>query len=139
MRDFAEGGKCRPRQICLHFGEIPKWRRCGACDICGAELDWLEPSTAGLKPSKAAMRKAPPGPSQAPVDPELRAALKKWRLQVAKAQTVPAYVILHDAAIEELCRRQPRSMADLIGVPGIGEKKAQRFGSELLVLIAENG
>jgi ATP-dependent DNA helicase RecQ len=65
--------------------------------------------------------------------------LKQWRLQVAKAQSVPAYVILHDATIEELCRRQPRSMSDLIGVPGIGERKAQRFGSELLRLIAENG
>jgi ATP-dependent DNA helicase RecQ len=72
------------------------------------------------------------------VDPELRAALKKWRLQVAKTQSVPAYVILHDATIEELCRHQPRSMADLIGVHGIGERKAQRFGAELLTLIAEN-
>ena len=138
MRDFAEGGKCRHRQICLHFGEIPKWERCGACDVCGVELDWLQPPPTGLKPDKAAIRKIPPVPSQAPADPELRAALKKWRLQVAKTQSVPAYVILHDATIEELCRRQPRSMADLIGVHGIGERKAQRFGAELLTLIAEN-
>jgi len=138
MRDFVEGGKCRHRQICLHFGEVPKWERCGACDVCGVELDWLQPEPAGLKPDKAAIRKIPPAPSQASVDPELRAALKKWRLQVAKTQSVPAYVILHDATIEELCRRQPRSMADLIGVHGIGERKAQRFGAELLTLIAEN-
>jgi ATP-dependent DNA helicase RecQ len=53
MRDFAEGGKCRHRQVCLHFGEIPKWERCGACDVCGVELDWLQPAPAGLKPGKA--------------------------------------------------------------------------------------
>jgi ATP-dependent DNA helicase RecQ len=33
---FADSHGCRQRQICLHFGETPKWESCGNCDNCGA-------------------------------------------------------------------------------------------------------
>jgi len=34
IRDFAELDKCRHRQICLHFGETPKWSSCNASTKC---------------------------------------------------------------------------------------------------------
>jgi len=41
IRNFVESTGCRHRQICLHFGENPKWATCGACDVCGCEIGWL--------------------------------------------------------------------------------------------------
>jgi ATP-dependent DNA helicase RecQ len=41
IRRFVESTACRHRQICLHFGESPKWATCGACDVCGCEIAWL--------------------------------------------------------------------------------------------------
>ena len=41
IRGFADSKGCRHRQICLHFGENPKWETCGACDSCGCESEWL--------------------------------------------------------------------------------------------------
>jgi ATP-dependent DNA helicase RecQ len=41
IRDFVDSRRCRHRQICLHFGETPKWTSCGACDVCGYEIEWL--------------------------------------------------------------------------------------------------
>lgn len=41
IRRFVESSSCRHRQICVHFGETPKWSSCGACDICVGELGWL--------------------------------------------------------------------------------------------------
>jgi ATP-dependent DNA helicase RecQ len=41
IRDFAESVQCRHRQICLHFGETPRWNSCSACDVCGSVPDWL--------------------------------------------------------------------------------------------------
>ncbi len=41
IRRFAESKDCRHREICVHFGETPKWTTCGACDACGCESDWL--------------------------------------------------------------------------------------------------
>jgi ATP-dependent DNA helicase RecQ len=41
IRNFVESTSCRHRQICLHFGESPKWATCRACDVCGCEIEWL--------------------------------------------------------------------------------------------------
>jgi ATP-dependent DNA helicase RecQ len=56
IRDFAELGKCRHRQICLHFGETPKWSACGACDVCTGVPDWV---TASSSLTLADRRKTP--------------------------------------------------------------------------------
>src|SRR6266849_9111983 len=59
MRRFAESGQCRHRQICLHFGETPKWESCGMCDVCGAEPEWL------AAPQTEKVAAAPPSPRRA--------------------------------------------------------------------------
>jgi ATP-dependent DNA helicase RecQ len=41
IRSFVESKGCRHRQICVHFGESPKWQSCGACDVCGCKINWL--------------------------------------------------------------------------------------------------
>jgi ATP-dependent DNA helicase RecQ len=51
---------------------------------------------------------------------------------------MPPYVILHDATINALCRARPRDLAGLLEVPGIGERKAERFGARILELVAES-
>jgi ATP-dependent DNA helicase RecQ len=49
IRNFVESKGCRHRQICLHFGESPKWATCGACDVCGCEIEWLNTPVPALK------------------------------------------------------------------------------------------
>src|SRR5436309_3253505 len=38
---FAESKRCRHRQICLHFGETPKWTKCDSCDVCSGTPEWI--------------------------------------------------------------------------------------------------
>jgi ATP-dependent DNA helicase RecQ len=64
------------------------------------------------------------------------AQLKAWRLAEAKRQALPAYVILHDATLAEIARRQPRDLDALAEIPGIGARKLQRYGPALLELLA---
>ena len=45
IRSFVESSSCRHRQICVHFGEIPKWDSCGACDVCSGLPAWLSEET----------------------------------------------------------------------------------------------
>jgi ATP-dependent DNA helicase RecQ len=57
IRRFVESKSCRHHQICAHFGETPKFKSCGACDVCSGELAWLAAPTGGKrakrpKPSK---------------------------------------------------------------------------------------
>ena len=130
MRRFVEGEQCRHRQICLHFGETPKWERCDACDRCGVELDWLTDAEASPKLAAAAPRRraAKPAVVHRIVDSAIRDALKEWRREMAKEMGMPPYVVMHDSTLDAICMRLPATIAELCEVPGIGEKRAERFG-----------
>ncbi len=141
IRAFVESGRCRHRQICTHFGETPKWTSCGGCDVCGAAPAWLTqtitPATSrrsvsiGSVGPKATVRAAPPA------DQGLRDYLREWRRATAKEQGMPAYVVLHDSSLDEICRMQPRSISDLLGVTGIGERKAELYGQAILAALQQ--
>ena len=73
----------------------------------------------------------PLGPAE-DVDKPLMDALKKWRLERAKSDEVPAYVVFHDATLEEIARRKPQSLEDLSEISGIGPAKLERYGTEVL-------
>ncbi len=58
IRAFVDSTRCRHRQICLHFGETPKWSSCGACDVCGYEIEWLRAPVAKPRSKRRAKRSA---------------------------------------------------------------------------------
>ncbi|MGE8166537.1 DNA helicase RecQ [Paraburkholderia sp. NPDC080076] len=62
--------------------------------------------------------------------------LRAWRTETAKSDGVPAYVIFHDATLAEIARNGPDSIEDLRGIPGMGARKLDRFGDELLEVVA---
>ena len=70
--------------------------------------------------------------AHAPLVAELRA----WRSARAREDGVPAYVVLHDATLDELAARRPRSTGELAAVQGLGPTKLERYGTELLALLA---
>jgi ATP-dependent DNA helicase RecQ len=147
MRRYAESNQCRPRIICQHFGEVPKWDHCGQCDACAGVPEWLEPRPApDGRPAVLNVPKARPVASKAspqrgagtPVqtlpnaDPELVEYLREWRLKRAVADSVPAFVVLHDTTVQDLARRRPRTPEELTHCYGIGEPKAAKYGAALL-------
>ena len=60
------------------------------------------------------------------------AALKAWRAEVAREHNLPAYVIFHDATLAAIAERAPASLDDLQGITGIGGKKLEAYGAEVL-------
>ena len=65
-------------------------------------------------------------------------ALKAWRLEQAKADEVPAYVVFHDRTLEDICRALPRTMDQLLAISGIGPVKADRYGDQILAVVSES-
>ena len=63
--------------------------------------------------------------------------LRWWRMETARKHNVPAYVIFHDATMREIAKAQPGSLDDLRGVSGVGEKKLETYGADIVALIAE--
>ena len=93
------------------------------------------------KPSRflaeLAIRASQPEPVE-PDDP-LYATLKRWRLETAKAEERPAYVIFHNSTLAEIVRRGPRSREELAAVPGVGPAKLERYGDEVLAVLSSAG
>jgi ATP-dependent DNA helicase RecQ len=75
-------------------------------------------------------------PKRTAADEPLVAELRAWRTNRAREDGVPAYVVLHDATLDELAARRPRSRSELAAVKGLGPTKLERYGSDLLELLA---
>ena len=72
-----------------------------------------------------------------PADRDLFERLKSWRSDLASEQSVPAFVIFTDATLLALVAARPSNDRELVGVSGIGQSKRDRFGADVLRLIAE--
>lgn len=158
---FAESKQCRHRQICVHFGETPKWTVCKACDVCGCQPEWMEAIPKAVKTERKKHRKKNNGLSgkasavgwdqrvpnlPTPIQPvnysqpaapasTLREHLREWRRNEARTQGMPAFVVLHDSSLDELCRIRPKNLADFRKVSGFGVKKIEMYGTKIIAAI----
>jgi len=72
------------------------------------------------------------------IDRDLFAALKVTRLELAREQNVPPYVIFHDKTLRELAIQKPLSLFALSNISGVGEKKMERYGQVFLDVISRH-
>jgi ATP-dependent DNA helicase RecQ len=136
IRGFVVAGKCRHHGMCAHFGEHPKWKSCAACDTCSGEPQWLsapaEQPAGPPKSPKAGRRGEKKATGASDVDPDLREYLREWRRNTANQSGTAAFIIMHDTSLDELCRRRPQSLTELLRVPGFGERKTELYGEQIL-------
>ena len=72
----------------------------------------------------------------ADVDEDLVGRLRSWRLARSQEDAVPAYVVLHDATLRELAAIRPQTLHELAGIKGFGPVKVERYGDDLLAVLA---
>jgi ATP-dependent DNA helicase RecQ len=100
----------------------------------------LREETAGRnRPSRTKSRRgdltdAPAGHGAA-ANTNLLGALRAWRSELARKRGVPAYVVLHDATIDGIAAARPTTPDALRDIPGIGDKKLERYGRDLIALV----
>ena len=92
----------------------------------------LPPTVAAVKPSGTSR-----GPEVTSADPMLLDRLKRWRLDVARREGVPAYVVFHDRTLAEIAARSPRDLAALGLISGVGPTKLTRYGEQVLTVLRE--
>ena len=113
---------------------VTRWIR--ALEVAGA---LAEVESDGFRVLRARAGAALPSfspPASAPAPASLVAELRAWRSRRAREDGVPAYVVLHDATLDELASQRPVSPAELAAVKGLGPAKLDRYGDELLELLA---
>ncbi len=83
-------------------------------------------------------RKAADWPEATGAEAELLNHLRAWRASTAKERNVPAYVIFHDATLRDIARTKPDSIEALGSISGVGDRKLEAYGEEIIGLIAEH-
>jgi ATP-dependent DNA helicase RecQ len=82
--------------------------------------------------AKPAERSPAPGAAVSEAEAELREYLREWRRNTARAQGTAAFIVMHDASLNALCQKQPRSLSELLEVSGFGERKVELYGQQIL-------
>ena len=99
----------------------------------------LREAVAAQRSRKSKSRSTQPNVAAANLGPDAQVRfinLKAWRAEVAKSHNLPAYVIFHDATLATLAELNPQSLEQLQGVSGMGSKKLEAYGAEVLRVVA---
>lgn len=97
-----------------------------------------EPEAKPARRRDAASAAAALGGPVAPGDEALWHALRALRLELARAQGVPPYIIFHDATLLDMVRRRPRTVIELARIPGVGHSKLERYAERFLAVVADH-
>jgi len=144
VENFVNARECRQRYLCRHFGESPKWEKCGQCDSCTGVPDWIEAVTQTLKAKKRAPLAAPAKqPETVSVNTitatepnlELKEYVREWRRNTSRQKGIAAFIIMHDTTLDQLCSAMPLSLSELRRISGFGEKKTEMYGDEILAAL----
>jgi len=133
-RYMESGRKCRRRQILDHFGDVQAGAPSGrCCDVCDPDPE-LERAMRALTLRGRRRREGRTGSTGshtgAPVDEGQFEELKAWRWE--RAEGKPAYLVATNAMLEEVLRRRPRSVNELIEIQGVGPVFCEKHGVSLL-------
>ena len=136
-----EGWRSIVRQLVAHGLIVVDVAGHGGLSISAKGREFLREKPAL---SLRALRKAKPDRKSArretrdalpAADHALFEKLRARRLELARAQQVPPYVIFHDKTLADMAARRPRSAAELAATPGVGESKLARYGDAFLEVI----
>ncbi|MBV5245485.1 ATP-dependent DNA helicase UvrD2 [Mycolicibacterium sp. PAM1] len=94
------------------------------CRVCNAQL---------TSPTAIMLRRCESCPSD--IDDELLAELKDWRLRISKEMSVPAFVVFTDNTLIAIAESMPTDDAGLVAIPGIGARKLEQYGPDVLALV----
>ena len=102
-----------------------------------AQVMLREDGPAVTQPSRSAAARAVSAPVGAePGSSDVFERLRAWRAETAKAQAVPPYVIFHDTVLRDIAAVRPARLDELGAIKGVGASKLERYGGQLLKLLA---
>jgi ATP-dependent DNA helicase RecQ len=133
MYRYVHSNGCLREYILKYFGDKTDFE----CDNCSGCVPIEMPETVQeTTPTRVRIdkRKEVINKEYA-IDKTLFEKLKTLRKEIADEQKVPAFVVFSDASLVDMCKKLPTNRAEFLGVVGVGEVKADRYGEEFLEII----
>lgn len=145
---YAYTKYCRRAFVLKYFGDPAARPKCEGCDNCIAEASGVPrrqrvgpPAGRGAAGRRRAhgvaveVTVAEEGPQMNAADEQLLAALKQKRIEIARAERVPAYIVFSDRTLADMAVRRPATLAALSRVRGVGAMKLDKYGNLFLAVI----
>ena len=101
----------------------------------GEEALWLRRELKPTRTKKTKTARATASPFTEARDQGLWEALRSLRRKLAEKQSVPPYVVFHDATLAEMVAVQPQTLGEFAHLSGVGERKLAAYGEEFLAVI----
>ena len=149
MQQYAYARNCRRAFVLRYFGDPSARATCGNCDVC---LGLKQPErAAGVPSSPSGSRRARSRPTSRagaasgtdeppalnPHEERLLGRLRALRTELARTESVPAYVIFPDRTLAEMAVRRPRTEHALGEIRGVGPTKLERYGARFLAVMRD--
>ena len=145
---YAYTKYCRRAFVLKYFGDPAARPKCEGCDNCIAEASGVPVRQRAPAPARRGAGRSKRGravavevtvadeePQLNPADERLLAALKEKRIEIARAESVPAYIVFSDRTLADMAVRRPATLDALARVRGVGEMKLGRYGDRFLSVI----
>jgi ATP-dependent DNA helicase RecQ len=126
IEQYCTTDGCLRRYLLAYFGEALS-ENCGECGNCIGEVEEQEIPADSKKTAKSKHKAALSDP--------LIEKLKALRLEIAKEDKVPAFVVFSDATLVDMCQKHPLSPQEFLEVSGVGQVKLERYGEQFLELL----
>ncbi|MDO8904923.1 DNA helicase RecQ [Hydrogenophaga sp.] len=124
----------------LHLADAARAILKGEQEIWLRQVSEKAERSRGARASRAGRATtAPEGQPLSLAERDCLDALKAWRAEVAREHNLPAFVIFHDATLRAIATRRPQTDADLDGISGIGQKKREAYGADVLRVVSAFG
>jgi len=138
---MVEQGEIGPAEV-LTVRLTPRGKSVSATDLGRVEIakeleSSADPATRAAK-AKKKKRRAEKKAIAVDAPKEQVEALRAWRLAEARKRRVPAFRIMTDRALYGIASEHPTSPTELIAVPGVGPKLAEKYGLEIIALLTPN-
>ena len=154
VQRYAYTKACRRGFVLRYFGDPAARSKCDGCDNClgiarerppaaGARKSSTgrsvgERSSSARRRSVAATVSIDEDVGLSAADQRLLASLKDKRLEIARQESVPAYIVFSDRTLADMALRRPASLGALAGVRGVGDMKLARYGEKFLAVISSS-
>jgi len=120
----------------LHLADAARAILKGESQVWLRQLSEKKASSRSKSGRASQTARAPDGQPLSLSERDCLDALKAWRGEVAREHNLPAFVIFHDSTLRAIAAQKPRTLADLDGIAGLGQKKREAYGADVLRVVS---